>query len=302
MPQIPSIPFAVAQLKVVTKTITMTEPGSGTQSPASAASSPGDSSNYSDDSNRPYPYTAAEFGEIFLDFYTFLATLHYRLEDLKIPPSDGWPQITPEYHQGLKSDFAIEVMRHLPYFKYRAAIHYKSGLIDYTVLRQKEFRQMAEMDSDEEFYSDSGEVDSADVFRIAWGHESGGREFFLNVKQGEITDEQIRCNTVGTYDVQEFFDDLKESYRNLRLIPSIGRITIEADRIEEREEKISLEEVKAQTEEWGSDLDVQYLRQLYREHGWPDAFQKVEAEKAVDDLLDSLGERGDWEPSGWAEM
>ncbi|KAM5475907.1 hypothetical protein MauCBS54593_000589 [Microsporum audouinii] len=36
------------------------------------------------------PYTPDELVEIFLDFYTFLTTLHYDIADLKTPPPGGW--------------------------------------------------------------------------------------------------------------------------------------------------------------------------------------------------------------------
>lgn len=71
----------------------------------------------------------------------FLTTLPYDLADLKVPPPEGWPELTPEYCANLKSGFAIEVLRHLPYFdsKSKAAIHYKSGLIDYSSLNREDF-------------------------------------------------------------------------------------------------------------------------------------------------------------------
>jgi len=84
-------------------------------------------------------YTAEELGAIFLDFYKFLATLHYDLADLRIPPSGGWPDLPPDNLTGHKSEFAIKVLRHLPYFHSRASFHYKSRLMDFTSLGRKYF-------------------------------------------------------------------------------------------------------------------------------------------------------------------
>jgi hypothetical protein len=75
-------------------------------------------------------YTAEELAATFLDFYIFLTTLHYDAADLKIPPPEGWPNLTPEHLASYKSSFAIEVLRRLPYFDSEATIHYKSDLID----------------------------------------------------------------------------------------------------------------------------------------------------------------------------
>lgn len=39
---------------------------------------------------------------------------------------------------------------------------------------------------------------------------------------------------VGCYDIKEYFDHLKETYRCLKLVPCLWRITIEAEGVEER--------------------------------------------------------------------
>lgn len=242
------------------------------------------------------PYAPDELAGIFLDFYTFLTTLHYDAEDLKTPPPGGWPGLTRESCSGFKSDYAIEVLRRLPYFDSEVAIHHKSRLIDYTSLDPEYFIQADSREEYIEFCSINGDVDPADVFFIAWGHESYGRELLLNVKHGEIIEEVIRVDQLGPYDVSSYFDSLKESYRNLKLIPCSGRVTIEAEDVEERVDQIRVEQVRAQTESWGTDLDIQYIRQLYRQHGWPQAFRKDDARKAVDELMDSMEEqRGGWE-------
>jgi len=133
---------------------------------------------------------------------------------------------------------------------------------------------------------------------IAQGYESGGRDFWLNVQHGEIMEDMIRCDWVGSFDVKGFFDRMKEDYRSLNLIPCLGRTTNDlASRTPERSDEIDVEEVRAQTEHWGTDLDVQYVRQIYRKHGWPDAFRRDEATAAIDELMESMSERNSqWEP------
>lgn len=264
--------------------------------PSSTESSAGSDSSTS---STP-PYTPDELAAIFLDFYIFLTTLHYDAAGLKTPLPEGWPGLTPEDCAGFKSDNAIEVLRRLPYFdsSQKAAIHYKSRLIDYTSLGREHFETGDWHEESIEFWSTDGEVDPIHVFFIAWGCESYGRGLLLNVKHGEIIEDMVRADQLDPCDVKSYFDDLREDYRSLKLIPCLGRITIEARDVDERAEsdRISEEQVRAQTESWGTDLDVQYIRQLYRQHGWPDAFRKDDAKKAIDALSDSIEEqRGAWE-------
>ncbi|PGH00367.1 hypothetical protein GX51_05866 [Blastomyces parvus] len=249
-------------------------------------------------------YTPKELGAIVLDFYLFLTTLHYNRADLKIPPPGGWPGLTPEVCAGVKSDYAVKVLRHLPYFKRPTGchhnpsqFHYKSEVIDYSSCSRTEFEEIGNRwEYWGDFESSQGVlVDMKDVVSITSGHESGGRELLLDVKHGEITEYEIRGNPYDPVDVRSYFSSLKEAYRSLRLIPCQGMVTIEAD-ADEADGNIAEQEVCAQTEEWGTDMDIQYIRQLYRQHGWPFAFRKDEAEAAVDKLHERLSaERGGWE-------
>nr|CEG02874.1 unnamed protein product [Fusarium pseudograminearum CS3487] len=87
-----------------------------------------------------------ELGALFVDFYSFMATLNYDKSELKIPPPTGWPEITSESCGGTKSDYAIEVLRHLPYFnsKGKSRIHYKSKLCDLTAWSPDDFKKNRE--------------------------------------------------------------------------------------------------------------------------------------------------------------
>lgn len=219
--------------------------------------------------------------------------LHYDAEDLKIPPPEGWPELTQETLAGLKSSYTIEVLRRLPYFNSEADIHYKSELLDYTSHQDRELLTPSDIFGD---YCESSEINPVHVIYIASGHESGGRDLLLDVQHGEIIEEELKCRHVTTDDARQYFDALKEAYRCLKLIPCLEKDTIEAWEVEERPDKITEEELRAQTEPWGTKLDVQYLRQLYRQHGWPDAFRKEDCKEAVDELVDSMidGRLGGW--------
>ncbi|KAH7113134.1 hypothetical protein B0J13DRAFT_590763 [Dactylonectria estremocensis] len=180
-------------------------------------------------------------------------------------------------------------MRHLPYFdnKSTAYIHFKSRLLDFTAFTLQNYEKHKSFHEGLEFWSDEGEVDPSDVVCIAVGHESFGRQLWLNVKDYEIHEDMVAGDMVDAVQVETFFENLKEQYQTLKLIPGRGRITIEADKTPEREGRITEEE---------------YVRQIYRQHGWPDAFCKEEAFKAVDDWIDPLYEsRYEWarSPPDW---
>lgn len=138
-----------------------------------------------------------------------------------------------------------------------------------------------------------GEGGHSHLLPIASGYESGGRAILLDTLHGEITVEVVRCGTCLPVDIKVFFDALKERYRVLELIPCPGREIEEADRVPKREELIGEEEVRAQSEKGGTDMDWQYVRQLYREYGWPDRFRREEAIKALQYFMAQDHERRD---------
>jgi len=236
-------------------------------------------------------YSAAEIAAIVLDFLTFLTTLHHHPDDLVMPPPGGWPSYTPEACAGFKSDFTIEVLRNLPYLDSRASghqdslgqIHYKSHLLDYSTFDRARF-------TDQEYLWSNGESVPDHVFVFARGHESGGRTLFLDVLEGMVFEEELRCDAFDQ-DLKEYFEDLTEKYRNLELIPCPGRQMIEVRaagvNLEELSEPLSEEEVLRQTDPlWGySALDIQYTRQRYRAFGWPNNFRPDEAFREISELI-----------------
>ncbi|KAJ9421239.1 hypothetical protein QL093DRAFT_2351581 [Fusarium oxysporum] len=242
----------------------------------------------------PPPCDPKEIGQQFLDFYNFLTTLHFDKNDLKVPPPNGWPNLTPESCAHFKADHTIEVLRHLPYFdrQTRVNIHVESTLLDYTAFTREQFEGAVELyENDDEYWGLEGEVDPKHVFCIAVGVGSGSRHLLLNARDGEIIQDQI-----GVYQdnrvIQEYFDSLKGMYQRLELIGLPNRPVIDTWGVPEPDRIISLEEVCDETDYFPTDLDKQYLRQLFREHGWLDAFRKDEAAKAVDDMIDAIRQAG----------
>ena len=235
--------------------------------------------------SKDVPYSPEEIAEIFRDFYTFLTTLHYNPGELVMPPPQGWPNLTPGSDLDAKSHLALEVIRRLPCLAGSSDVHYKSRLVDYSTVDRSYFVGKRVFDGEEVF---AGDVPDH-VFIFARGHESGGRTLFFDVNTGEVIEEMIRMERKPVKDVKVYFTDLKEAYRSLKLIPYPGMDTIEAWDVDERETTIPEEELLAQTDDWETDLDIQYLRQVYRDCGWPSEFRKEEAFGEVDRLLEERG-------------
>ncbi|CAK1367619.1 hypothetical protein CB0940_11592 [Cercospora beticola] len=262
----------------------------------------------SDDSTEEYsPYSVEDLAAILTDFYKFLANLHYDPADLKLPPPERWNlDILPKAIVENKSEDVVELMRRVPYFKENEKsthVHYKSKLVDYTNGEQHGIAENEDelvKDLCEVWCSKGGIVDHQRLLVIAGGYESGGRTLILDVLHGEITEEIIRHITCPAVDIKEFFEKVEEEYRSLQLIPCPGRETQEAHRVPERAEEISEEEVKAQTGEWFgfTDLDWQFVRQVYRRCGWPDAFRRQQAVELIGDFMASNKDRThEWEPA-----
>ncbi|KAI1069962.1 hypothetical protein LB507_007890 [Fusarium sp. FIESC RH6] len=235
--------------------------------------------------------TPQELGALFVDFYSFMTTLTYDKSDLKIPPPTGWPEITPESCGYIKSDYAVEVIRHLPYFvnKSTTQFHYRSKLLDLRAWSPEDFKRHHEIHDCYEFWSSEDVQDHSDVVCIAEGYGTGGRVLWLLVKDCEIIEHINKADMMSEVKVEDFFSNLRDWYENLKLIPGKGRVTIEAEKVPEREQRITEDEVNSQTERWGTDLDIQYVRKIYRDHGWPHSFNFEAASRAVNTWLEPLG-------------
>lgn len=257
----------------------------------------------SDSSEEP-PYSVQELAAVFIDFYKFLATLHYDPADLKMPPPEGWDTaVLPPAIVSSKSEEVVALVKIMPYFKKNERsthVHYKSKLIDYTDPEQHRHAKSY----DEMIQGTLGEPGDDDkpweytrLITIAMGYESGGTTLILDVFRGEITEDIVRMITCGPEDVRNFFEDLKEKFRSLQLIPCPGREVGDME-VPELDRVIAEDEIRAQTEEWGTHLDWQFVRQVYRQYGWPNDFRRQEAIEFMDGFMARNKHlRGEWEPA-----
>ena len=82
-----------------------------------------------------------------------------------------------------------------------------------------------------------------------------------------MTEDWIRYHQLEPHDIKTVFENLKADYRNLKLIPCPGSLTIAVDKVlDERTYKISVEEVRSRAKQWKTDLDIQHLRHIYKWH------------------------------------
>ncbi|SDS74150.1 hypothetical protein [Actinoplanes derwentensis] len=250
------------------------------------------------DDGRTPVYSAADTVAVVLDFLTFLTTLHRDRDHLYMPPPGGWPGYTPENCADFKSDLVVEVMRNLPFLGGEATrhdslgqIHYKCCLLDYTTFDREELTEQEDLWEREDEESDD-ESAPDHVFILAAGYESGGRTVFIDALEGKAVEAEIRGgNENSIWDLKEYFEDLKNKYRNLEIVPiphaEMKVITIADLHRFESDETVSEEEVLMQSDRWwGSDLDIRYTRQLYREFGWPNDFQRDEAFRELCKVMD----------------
>ncbi|RGP63625.1 translation machinery-associated 64 [Fusarium longipes] len=244
--------------------------------------------------SREPAYTTQELVAIILDFYTFLTTLHFDAGALKTAPPEGWQNLTPEALAILdKSDYVIDLVRHIPYFKqsfWAIGFLYKSQLCDIPEYTLKDFKEEMMWAGYPEFESTRGEeVDLRHCIRLAEGMESGGRQVWLNTKDGEIIDCDVKGDNDDPVDIQVYFNRLKEKYRTLELFPGPPSIiTQDYEEIPEDEDVITEEEFLEQGEELSSFENVAFARKLYRSFGWPDAFRREECWAEVGRLQDLM--------------
>lgn len=230
-----------------------------------------------------------------LDLYRFLATLHYDIKDLKISPPGGWPQITPESCIHFKSDYAIKVLQHLPYYNSSEFFHVNAHLLDWSTLPTSDFHFFHQDTDENEWESIESEVPSGWILPIAVYVRPDGSAFFMNVVDGEMIEELRGYGPQSPCPIDMWIDEVKEAYTKLHFIPHPNRVTIECAKVDDLPDgadRITEEQIIANTEDWPSKLDIHYLRQVYRDYGWPKNFQREAAFAKVANLLETLRTHG----------
>jgi hypothetical protein len=239
----------------------------------------------------------------FRDFYQFLTKFYMSEDDIEEPPADGWPTITNERAHLLgKNDEVGELMRHLPYIRdenllapYTQVAHWPNLFKGYPTELQlsdgmgpvQGVRILAE------------NLEWENVPSCAFGISIGKDTYILDTRLGIIhcAESPIRAEDVTireaidhdfwdlgpenerdwrctgpAYAIADFFEVLKQRYRDLKYLPmNAWRVEEWSDTYEDGHYRPVLRDV----------------RQTFKEHGWPDlsVYNKEECMKTVKKLI-----------------
>ncbi|KAF1852225.1 uncharacterized protein K460DRAFT_402212 [Cucurbitaria berberidis CBS 394.84] len=225
------------------------------------------------------------------DFYT-LTGFYIPSASLKHPPPEGWANITPDATKGFDKSPIV------------------SDVVDYSVFSPEDFangrghlgecglrhwvREMEEckMTSGEENVVEDEKNDSDDDEDDRDGGEEdgdtgddedcGGRDIVLDVFKGVIHEDVIRCNLISGVEVSQFFEDLREKYERLEMVPIRGEMFEDVSDVDDSE---ASHQPRAEGEPGiFDDNDAQQFKKIYRSYGWPgEAYRKEEALAAIEE-------------------
>lgn len=213
-----------------------------------------------------------------LSFYEFLTKLHLPAEAIKRPPTDGWSFINAERFGFMgKTDAVIDLLKHIPYISQDEEAGYQiytncTGW-DYTGVKvnqgpinSQDGEALDPMDAadigNEEAWQ--GLKDRKNIATLAKGHEA--RDWCIvfdtsNGKMAMVCDvEDVADDRCIEYEnAKALFDHLKKNFRDLTALPI-------------RSTKVIFSGATSLSQE-----EVAYLKEIYREHGWPDSdFRRIE--------------------------
>ncbi|KAK3182543.1 hypothetical protein K4F52_006183 [Lecanicillium sp. MT-2017a] len=266
------------------------------------------------------PFTPQQLGGMILDYYQFLATLYFDPDELRVPPKAGWPQLTNEYCANFKTPLALETLRHLPFWQsadndleYMQIAEHNSRFINYLAVDE-----FAEFDTElypvyegyrQGRFHHTVEPDRSDCILLAKGHETGGVNLVLDTRRGIIIEDVIGIN-LNHRDIEDYLGGLCDKFRSLQFIPSSkGRVTFDANGLADTAKRITEQDLvdqyiedKENIVDWGTDLELQLVQQVYREYRWPHGFQKEPAFAVIDAAIARLQRecgRGEWPLVFW---
>lgn len=238
----------------------------------------------------------------FYEYYDFLGRLHIPESGIKHPPAGGWPNITPENCSEFgKSDFVVDVLRHLPYIVEddrrtdKINIHnidYKCNVLDYSVCSRETFGGHGGMKDIK-----IGEMSHRPVTRhkvvVADGYDHGGVVLILDTSTGVIFEKIIRCCRGKTLPVQEYFALKMKQCRELRhvFVPGEDPHSPDNEKAEPPWDAAATEDMAEpsmpEDRFWVEGKDLEWVRRLYRKFGWPGKdWRKEEGLKAITEYRD----------------
>ncbi|KAI6093757.1 hypothetical protein F4821DRAFT_274203 [Hypoxylon rubiginosum] len=217
----------------------------------------------------------AQYGLILDNFYTFLTNLHLPASAIKRPPEGGWPSYTSEvYKKSHKSAITMNVLRHLPYLEGGCDegkhIHCKCHVVDYSTPSGalRPFTQM-ELSTEIQVLGGMHGAKIKNVVSFATACESDGRVILFDTNTGLIFEDSRGVRHTRCEPIEQYFNELKAKYEQLKLIPILGTASIlDAEGVEDVPYEVPFPEMQPNTT-FPSKKDVLWIRHIYRSHGWP---------------------------------
>ncbi|KAG9643569.1 hypothetical protein KCU64_g11713, partial [Aureobasidium melanogenum] len=195
------------------------------------------------------------------------------------PPEEGWPSITQDSLAGLeKTEAVIELLRHLPYIEpsedYNTQVAFGTSVIDYREIGKY---KVAEGKSFQFIPAGNEEFPPDVVVLTDEGEDYYGSLLLLDTKKGTATDYQPQApRKKGVPDPEA----APEIWRYSETLPVA--------------DLLALWEQKFRSLEWTADLfnveggimlrhdrATDEVRQIHRDHGWPDNFRREECHNAL---------------------
>jgi hypothetical protein len=266
-------------------------------------------------------YSLEETVAAIRDYFEFLTRVYLDESLVLLPPEGGWPEITPERLQGLgKTDDVIQLLRHIPYIQDGDWIYAGPCKIMFynwarAVRGTNTSKDFENMRIGTEPYGDwdkglipphmVGLITVETYFErflldtkhgvIYWYdcpggiHDSPTREPILDDLSGpDSSDEETpkevpEWQTSPAWSVRDFFELLKDCFRELRTIPL------------SRNEVYDLDTIRYDSETLEA---LSLVRDVFREHGWPDLdrYRKEDCLRAARRVMEEKfpNEEFDW--------
>ncbi|KAM3530514.1 hypothetical protein NHJ13051_001347 [Beauveria bassiana] len=208
------------------------------------------------------------------------------------------------FHSGFdfRGDYALQVLRHLPYLGGGPPqhLHYQCEVVDYTAVYRAWFVEQ-HMDGDtDEWWSTLSQVPAAWMLPLALGVGREASSFYLNVVDAEVCEVVSGLGYDGPKPLDAWVDEMKQLFACLRLIPCDGKLMLVCGEVEDTEERIGEDEFRAEEGYFPTDLDVRFIRQVYREYGWPERFRYKEAMAYLLPVVEDIAkDNDDWWWMDW---
>ncbi|KAI5202618.1 hypothetical protein E4T39_04705 [Aureobasidium subglaciale] len=230
-------------------------------------------------------------GDALRKYYSFLANdLGAIPSDCIVgPPQGGWPNITQDTLAGLeKTEAVIELLRHLPYIEpsdeYNTQVAFGTSVIDY---RQIGAYKVAQGTRRQFIPVGNEEFPSHVVVLTADGEDYYGSLLLLDTEHGTAIDYQPQApRKKGVPDPET----TPEIWRYAETLPV-------AELLASWEQKFRTLEWTANPFDVEGGIMLRYdrmtdeVRQIYRDHGWPNDFRREECRDTLREWNRTIGNR-----------